>query len=62
MPSGGVTELPCGDAVIAVGQATYTLSKGHVVTSIIEVWTDVRRKINGNWVYVLDHAEVLPAK
>ena len=57
-----VTELPCGDAVIAVGQATYTLSKDRVVTRITEVWTDVRRKINGNWVYVLDHAEVLPPR
>jgi len=52
----------CGDAVIAAGQATNRLTKDRVVTSFIEVWTDVRRKINANWVYVLDHAEVLPAK
>jgi ketosteroid isomerase-like protein len=57
-----VTEFPAGDAVIAVGQATYSLLKAGKVTIMAEVWTDVRRKVNGRWVYVLDHAELLPAK
>ena len=57
-----VTEFPSGDAVLAVGQATYKLTKQSDTTKIREVWTDVRRKVNGRWVYVLDHAEVLPAK
>ena len=55
-----VTQLPSGDAVIAVGQATYSLKKAGKTTKVTEVWTDVRRKVNGRWVYVLDHAEVLP--
>lgn len=57
-----VTELPSGDAVVAVGQATYTLKKAGESTRVTEIWTDVRRKVNGRWVYVLDHAEALPAK
>jgi hypothetical protein len=55
-----VTEFPSGDVVIAVGQATWTLAKAGETTSIKEIWTDVRRKVNGRWVYVLDHAEGLP--
>ena len=38
-----VTEFPSGDAVIAIGQATYRLTKGSEVTRVTEVWTDVRR-------------------
>ncbi len=54
-----VSEFPSGDAVLAVGQATYTLTLRGEITKIREVWTDVRRKIDGRWVYVLDHAEIL---
>jgi len=54
-----VTEFPAGDAVIAIGQATYSLTKGGKVKAMTEVWTDVRRKVNGRWVYILDHAELL---
>jgi ketosteroid isomerase-like protein len=57
-----VTEFPAGDAVMAIGQATYSLTKGGKVKVMTEVWTDVRRKVNGRWVYVLDHAELLPAQ
>ena len=53
-----VTEMPSGDAVIAVGQATCTVTKSGQTARIAEVWTDVRRKVNGRWVYVLDHAEI----
>lgn len=54
-----VHEFRSGDSVIAVGQATYTLRKGEVQSKLSEIWSDVRRKVNGRWVYVLDHAEVL---
>ena len=57
-----VTEFPAGDAVIAIGQATYSLTRDGEVKVMKEVWTDVRRKVNGRWVYVLDHAELLPAE
>jgi ketosteroid isomerase-like protein len=40
-----VTEFPSGDAVIAIGQATYRLTKGRVVRRVTEVWTDVRRRV-----------------
>lgn len=54
-----VREFRSGDAVIAVGQATYEFKARAVPTRLTEIWTDVRRKVNGRWVYVLDHAEVL---
>jgi ketosteroid isomerase-like protein len=56
-----VTHVPVGDGVVAVGTATYDLqaSDGSVVR-IVERWTDLRRQINGKWVYVLDHAHELP--
>ena len=57
-----VVELSCGECVIAVGQATYTLSKHGKQSKVTELWTDVRRKVNGEWVYALDHAEVVPEK
>lgn len=57
-----VSELCCGDCVVAVGQATYTLGKRGNISKVTEIWTDVRRKVNGDWVYVLDHAEVAPEK
>lgn len=57
-----VTEFPSGDGVIAIGQATYRLTKAGEVKMVQEIWTDVRRKVNGKWVYVLDHAEVVSTK
>jgi hypothetical protein len=27
---------------------------------MVERWSDLRRKIDGRWVYVLDHTTVLP--
>lgn len=46
--------------VIAVGHCTYTMVKGGRVSTIKEVWTDVRCRVGGEWLYVLDHAEILP--
>jgi uncharacterized protein (TIGR02246 family) len=55
------THLPAGDGVIAVGTATYRLrDRAGAEQQIVERWTDVRRHIDGRWVYVLDHATVVP--
>jgi ketosteroid isomerase-like protein len=54
-----VRKFRAGDSVLAVGQATYTLKKAGVVSRLTEIWTDVRREVNGRWVYVMDHAEAL---
>jgi hypothetical protein len=46
---------------MTVGVATYDLKpKSGPDTQIVEVWTDLSRKINGRWVYVLDQATILP--
>ena len=55
-----VREFRSGDSVLAVGQATYTLKKSGEVSRLTEIWTDVRHKVNDQWVYVMDHAEALP--
>ncbi len=51
-----VAYVPSGDGVIAVGTATFDL---HAVNGarrlLVERWSDLRRKIDGRWVYVLDH-------
>lgn len=55
------THLPAGDGVIAVGTATYRLrDPAGAEQQIIERWTDLRRQIDGRWVYVLDHATIVP--
>ena len=56
-----VTHLPSGDGVIGVGTATYELkSEGGPPRLMVERWSDLRRKIGGRWVYVLDHTTVMP--
>lgn len=56
-----VSHVPVGDGVVAVGTATYNLqAKDGSAVRIVERWTDLRRKIDGRWVYVLDHAHELP--
>ena len=55
-----VSRILSGNVVMAVGRATYTMNGNGSTTVVGEVWTDVRRRVNGRWVYVLDHAEVLP--
>ena len=50
-----------GDGIMTVGIATYDLKpKNGPGMQIVEVWTDLTRKIDGRWVYVLDQATVLP--
>jgi ketosteroid isomerase-like protein len=57
-----VTHLPLGDGVVAVGTATYDFQPADgPAQRIVERWTDLRRKVGGRWVYVLDHAHALPA-
>jgi uncharacterized protein (TIGR02246 family) len=56
-----VTHLPSGDGVIGVGTATYELKPaGGPRKLMVERWSDLRRKIDGRWVYVLDHTTVMP--
>jgi ketosteroid isomerase-like protein len=56
-----VSHVPVGDGVVAVGTATYNLqAKDGSAVRIVERWTDLRRKVEGRWVYVLDHAHELP--
>lgn len=56
-----VSHVPVGDGVVAVGTATYDLqTKDGSAVRIVERWTDLRRRIDGRWVYVLDHAHELP--
>jgi uncharacterized protein (TIGR02246 family) len=56
-----VTHLPSGDGVIGVGTATYELKpSGGSRKLMVERWSDLRRKIDGRWVYVLDHTTVMP--
>jgi ketosteroid isomerase-like protein len=53
--------VPVGDAVMTVGTATYDLQPtGGPSVQIVEVWTDLKRKIGGRWVYVLDQATMIP--
>jgi ketosteroid isomerase-like protein len=56
-----VSHVPIGDGIVAVGTATYSLraADGSAVR-IVERWTDLRRNVDGRWVYVLDHAHALP--
>lgn len=56
-----VSHIPEGDAVFAVGTATYEMKTTEGISQrITERWTDVRRKVDGRWVYVMDHAHALP--
>ncbi len=58
-----VTYLQSGDGVIGVGTATFDLTptdgQPHLM---VERWSDLRRKIDGRWVYVLDHTTVVPTR
>jgi len=55
-----VTFLRSGDAIMAVGTASYELQpKDGPVQKFSARWTDFRRKEDGKWVYVSDHAQIL---
>ena len=56
-----VSYVPVGDGVMTVGTATYDLKpKNGPSMQIVEVWTDLKQKIDGRWVYVLDQATMVP--
>lgn len=49
-----------GDGVITVGTATYDLQlSSGLPQQIVERWSDVKGKIDGRWVYVLDDATIV---
>jgi ketosteroid isomerase-like protein len=56
-----ITYLPSGDGVIGVGTATFDIQPaGGPRRLVVERWSDLRRKIDGRWVYVLDHTTIVP--
>jgi ketosteroid isomerase-like protein len=56
-----ISYVPMGDMIMAVGTATYDLKPvGAPGVQIVERWTDLEKKIDGRWVYVLDHATMVP--
>ena len=56
-----VTYLQSGDGIIGVGTATFDLKPANGQRQlVVERWSDLRRKINGRWVYVLDHTTTVP--
>ncbi len=53
--------VPAGSEIVTYGTATYMLTQADgTFLEIRERWTDVKRKIAGRWVYVLDHASIVP--
>jgi uncharacterized protein (TIGR02246 family) len=56
-----VAYLRAGDGVIGVGTATFDLKPVNGQRQLmVERWSDLRRKIDGRWVYVLDHTTMVP--
>jgi ketosteroid isomerase-like protein len=56
-----ISYVPVGNMIMAVGTATYDLKpKGGPAIQLVERWTDLEQKIDGRWVYVLDHATMVP--
>jgi uncharacterized protein (TIGR02246 family) len=56
-----ITYVRSGDGVIGVGTATFHMqSTSGRRQLMVERWSDLRRKIDGRWVYVLDHASAVP--
>ena len=58
-----VTVTQSGNHVVGVGTATYHLKPVDGPGKLlVERWSDVRRKVDGRWVYVLDHTTHLPGE
>jgi len=56
-----ITYIRSGDGIIGVGTATFHLQpSGGQRRLMVERWSDLRRKIDGRWVYVLDHTTIVP--
>jgi len=58
-----VHHVASGDGVIGVGTATYEFTPVSGPRRLmVERWSDLRRKIDGSWVMVLDHATSIEHK
>ncbi len=56
-----ISYVGMGDMVMAVGTATYDLKPVNGdSTQLVERWTDLEKKVDGRWVYVMDHATIVP--
>ena len=57
-----ISYVPVGDMIMAVGTATIDLQPkgGGPPVHVVERWTDLEKKIDGRWVYVLDHTTPVP--
>jgi uncharacterized protein (TIGR02246 family) len=56
-----ISLVPSGDAIIGVGTATHDhRPRSGARKLVVERWSDLRRKIDGRWVYVLNHTTHLP--
>ena len=56
-----VTYLRSGDGIIGVGTATFDLKPVNAQRHLmVERWSDLRRRIDGRWVYVLNHTTMVP--
>jgi ketosteroid isomerase-like protein len=57
-----VSWVPVGSEIMAFGTATIDLQPkgGGASQHIVERWTDVEHKVNGRWVYALDHTTMVP--
>jgi uncharacterized protein (TIGR02246 family) len=55
-----ISHIRAGNSVFAVGTATYTMrTKDGTSQQVTQRWSDVRGKVEGHWVYVLDHVHFL---
>src|SRR3972149_6296942 len=55
-----ISHIRAGNSVFAVGTATYTMqTKDGTSQQVTQRWSDVRGKVEGRWVYVLDHVHFL---
>jgi len=57
-----ISYMPVGNMIMAVGTATVDLQPkgGGAPVHVVERWTDLEKKIDGRWVYVLDHTTPVP--
>lgn len=55
-----ISRILSGGVVMAIGRATCMMASNGSTDVVGEVWTDVRRRVNGRWVYIIDHSELLP--
>jgi uncharacterized protein (TIGR02246 family) len=55
-----ISHIRAGNSVFAVGTATYFMQmKDSTSQQVTQRWSDVRGKVDGHWVYVLDHVHFL---